>query len=449
METLLIVEDDIGIQKQLKWSFTNYNVVLAGDRSSAIAALRRYAPPVVTLDFGLPPDEDNASEGLATLREILKLSPKTKVIVITGNDEKENALKAIELGAHDFYHKPIDSDILTVIVNRAFGLATLEKENENLKSISLEQNGFVGSSPQIEQVCRLVERIAETEVTTLLLGESGTGKEVLARAIHQQSLREDKPFVAINCASIPENLLESELFGYEKGSFTGAHKTTEGKIECAEGGTLFLDEIGDMPFPLQAKILRFLQEKVVTRVGGRQDIPVDVRIVCATHQDLQTMVSERQFREDLFYRISEMTINIPPLRERGEDIILLARVFLQNSCKQLGKQFNGFTDDAVNALLQYRWPGNVRELQNKVKSAAIMSDGKQISEKDLALNMDMTGQEDALCFNLKQVREAAEKQAVKRALSISNGNISNTASLLGITRPTLYTLIEKYSLQNK
>ncbi|MCE0493285.1 PEP-CTERM-box response regulator transcription factor [Vibrio salinus] len=446
METLLIIEDDPGIQKQLKWTFSDYHVVQAYDRTEAINALRRHEPKVITLDLGLPPDPDNSSEGLATLKEILALSPKSKVIVITGNDEKENALKAIEIGAYDFYPKSIDKDILNVSINRALFLANIELENENLKKYSLDKNGFIGNSPQIQKVCHLIERIAPTDVTTLLLGESGTGKEVLAKSIHNLSEREKKPFVAINCASIPETLLESELFGYERGAFTGAVKMTKGKVECAEGGTLFLDEIGDMPAPLQAKILRFLQEKVITRVGGREDIPVDVRIICATHQNLQQMVTEKTFREDLFYRISEITINIPPLRERGEDIILLARSILHTSCQQINKQINGFTDEAVQALIQYSWPGNVRELQNKIKAACIMSDDKRITEKDLVLINDESNKSN-IELNLKTVRENAEREAVNRALSISNGNMSNTACLLGITRPTLYALMEKYSLK--
>jgi len=448
METLLVVEDDPGIKKQLKWSFSDYEVIVAGDRKEAITALRRYEPKVVTLDLGLPPDEANASEGLATLKEMLELNSKLKVIVITGNEDKDNALKAIAMGAHDFYHKPIDDDTLSVIISRAFWVANIELENEALRGASLDSNGFLGNSPQVQKVCRMVERIAPTEVTTLLLGESGTGKEVLARAIHQQSPRKDKPFIAINCASIPENLLESELFGFEKGAFTGAHKTTEGKIECAHGGTLFLDEIGDMPYPLQAKILRFLQEKVVERVGGRKEIPVDVKIVCATHQDLQQMVEEKAFREDLFYRISEITINIPPLRERGEDVVLLARAFLQNYNKQMQRNINNFSDDAIAALTRHRWPGNIRELQNKVKSAVIMADSKQITAEDLALPLaDGDEEQLKLALNLRQVRETAEKQAINKALALSNGNISNTAGLLGVTRPTLYSLLEKYGLK--
>lgn len=444
MESLLVIEDDLGIQKQLKWCFTDYEVVTAGDRKSAITALRRHEPKVITLDLGLPPDETNASEGLATLQEILSLCPLAKVIVITGNDDKTNALKAIELGAHDFYQKPIDDDILNIIVQRAFIIAKLEAENTALKSTSLDDNGFIGTSPQIQQVCRMVERIAPTEITTLILGESGTGKEVIARALHQQGARNDKPFIAINCASIPETLLESELFGFEKGAFTGAHKTTKGKIECADGGTLFLDEIGDMPYSLQAKILRFLQEKVIERVGGRQEIPVDVKIVCATHQNLQGMVADKTFREDLFYRISEITINIPPLRERGEDVLLLARYFLNTANQQTHRNISGYTDEAIDALIAHHWPGNIRELQNKVKSAVIMADGKLVTADDLALfNLN----EEKIALNLRQIREEAERTAVHRALSMSDGNMSNTANLLGITRPTLYSLMDKYTIQ--
>ncbi|MEL6116260.1 PEP-CTERM-box response regulator transcription factor [Photobacterium sp. SP02] len=447
MDTLLVIEDDPGIQKQLKWCFPQYEVVMAADRKSAITALRRYEPKVITLDLGLPPDEANASEGLAILQEILALAPYTKIIVITGNDDKANALKAIELGAHDFYHKPIDDDILAVIIDRAFVVAKLESENINLRQSSLEANGFIGNSPQIQQVCRMIERIAPTEITTLILGESGTGKEVIARAIHAKGPRADKPFIAINCASIPEHLLESELFGFEKGAFTGAHKTTAGKIECADGGTLFLDEIGDMPYPLQAKILRFLQEKVIERVGGRHEIPVDVKIICATHQNLEQMMTDKTFREDLFYRISEITIQNPPLRDRDQDILILARYFLQQANQQSPRKISGFTDDAIRAMLQHSWPGNIRELQNKVKSAVIMSDNKFISSLDLALQPIEDGPE-PMALNLRQVRETAEKQAIAKALSLSNGNMSHTANILGITRPTLYSLMDKYTVKN-
>ncbi|MFT7195249.1 MAG: two-component system NtrC family response regulator, partial [Rheinheimera aquimaris] len=324
MKTILIIEDDIGIQKQLKWSLSDYELVFAQDRASALTQLRRYEPEVVTLDLGLPPDPANASEGLACLNDILALKPNCKVVVITGNTDTEHALKAIALGAYDYYQKPVDPEVLNIILARAFKISELETENRALKSANLGNNDIIGNSEAILKACRTVEKIAPTEITTLLLGESGTGKEVFARAIHRQSPRVNKPFVAINCASIPENLLESELFGYEKGAFTGANKTTLGKIECANGGTLLLDEIGDMPLSLQAKMLRFLQERVIERVGGRQEIEVDVRVICATHRNLAEMVAEQSFREDLYYRISEITLLIPPLRQRGHDIVVIA-----------------------------------------------------------------------------------------------------------------------------
>lgn len=311
MEKLLIIDDDKGIQKQLKWSLSDYEAVLAGDRESAIAAVRRFEPKVVTLDLGLPPDEANATEGLAALQEILTIAPHTKVIVITGNDDRTNALKAISAGAYDFYQKPIDADVINVIIARAFSVSAIEEENRKMRQVAGSDIGIIGNSEAIDRLRMMVKRIAPTQITALLLGESGTGKEVTANAVHIASERSNKPFVAINCASIPENLLESELFGFEKGAFTGAHRATKGKIECAEGGTLFLDEIGDMPFSLQAKLLRFLQEKTIERLGGRQEINVDVRVVCATNQNLEQMVKDKTFREDLFYRVSEITLNIP------------------------------------------------------------------------------------------------------------------------------------------
>jgi two-component system NtrC family response regulator len=353
---LLIVEDDPGLQKQLKWCFEGYEVVVAGDRSKAISELRRYEPPVVTLDLGLPPDPANATEGLATLEEILQLAPHTKVIVVTGNDEKENALRAISLGAYDYYQKPIEPDILGLIIERANRLYELEAENRRLadQKISSPLNGIIAASPQMLKVCQTVEKVAPVDVTTLLLGESGTGKELLAKALHDLSPRVSGPFVAINCAAIPETLLESELFGYEKGAFTGAAKQTRGKIEHAEGGTLFLDEIGDLSAALQAKLLRFLQERIIERVGGRKEIPVDVRVICATHQDLQKLIETTEFREDLYYRISEITIQIPPLRDRDGDIVLLAKDFLNKFNQQNAKTIKGFNSDAITKLSMAR-----------------------------------------------------------------------------------------------
>lgn len=445
MEKLLIVDDDLGIQKQLKWSLSDYEVVFAQDRESAIAAVRRHEPLVVTLDLGLPPDTANASEGLATLQEILALAPHTKVIVITGNDNHDVALKAIELGAYDFYQKPVEGDVINVIVSRAFGLASLEQDNRSLKAFAGTDTGIIGNSASIDRMRQMIHRIAPTEITVLLLGESGTGKEVTAKAVHNVSNRAKKPFIAINCASIPETLLESELFGFEKGAFTGAHKTTKGKIECAQGGTLFLDEIGDMPFNLQAKLLRFLQEKVIERIGGRQEIPVDVRVVCATNQHLQEMVANKEFREDLYYRISEITLDIPPLRDREEDVIILAQFFLQQYAKDYKSNAKSFADDAIQALKSHKWPGNIRELQNKVKSSAIMALGSQVTALDLGL-MAQTDDTYELSLNLRTVREQAETTAIQKAYALTDGNMSKTAALLGITRPTLYSLIEKYGL---
>lgn len=441
---LLVVEDDIGLQKQLKWSFDAYQTVIVGNRSEAITALRRYMPSVVTLDLGLPPDAANASEGLATLKEILELSPATKVIVVTGNDERENAIKAVAMGAYDFYQKPVDIDILKMIIRRAFQLGELEKEYLSLQKQTVEPlAGIIANCKAMYELSRTIEKVAPTNVTTLLLGESGTGKEVLAKAIHGLSSRAKKPFVAVNCAAIPESLLESELFGYEKGAFTGAAQLTKGKIEYADKGTFFLDEIGDLPFALQAKLLRFLQERTIERIGGRQEIAVDVRIICATHQNLQTLIENGQFRSDLFYRISEVVINIPPLREREGDAIVIATALLRRFCESNNKKLKGFSKEAVTAIETYPWPGNIRELENRIKRAVIMTEETHVTLNDLELeqNTDVS-----VPFNLKEVREAAETIAIKRALAYSDNNITNTARLLGVSRPTLYMLFDKYGI---
>ncbi|MFT5296165.1 MAG: two-component system NtrC family response regulator [Colwellia sp.] len=445
MEKLLIIDDDKGIQKQLKWSLSDFEAVLADDRESAVAAVRRHEPKVVTLDLGLPPDEANATEGLAALQEILTIAPHTKVIVITGNDDRTNALKAISAGAYDFYQKPIDPDVINVIVARAFSVAAIEEENRKMRQVAGSDIGIIGNSEAIDRLRMMVKRIAPTQITVLLLGESGTGKEVTANAVHIASDRSDKPFVAINCASIPENLLESELFGFEKGAFTGAHRSTKGKIECAEGGTLFLDEIGDMPFSLQAKLLRFLQEKTIERLGGRQEINVDVRVVCATNQNLEEMVAEKTFREDLFYRVSEITLNIPPLRDRDEDVLILAQYFLQLYALEYKRNVKSFSEDGLSAIKAHKWPGNIRELQNKVKSSVIMTTGTQVTAFDLGF-FDHTNTEFELSLNLRSVREKAESLAIQKAYALADGNMSKTSELLGVTRPTLYSLIEKYGL---
>ncbi len=443
-KVLLIVEDDPGIQKQLKWSFDNYQTVIAGDRTEAITALRRFTPSVVTLDLGLPPDPTNASEGLKTLKEILQLAPSTKVIVVTGNDDRQNAIEAVALGAYDFYQKPVDLDVLDLIIERAFQLDRLEKENLKLQQNAAEPlKGIIASSAQMQKLSRMIEKIAPTNVTTLLLGESGTGKEVLAKAIHALSHRANKPFVAVNCAAIPENLLESELFGYEKGAFTGAIKQTKGKIEYADGGTFFLDEIGDLPFSLQAKLLRFIQERTIERLGGRTEIPVDIRIICATHQNIQKHINEGLFREDLYYRINEITVDIPPLREREGDAIMIATALLRRFSEENGKKIKGFTKEAAQLIETYKWPGNIRQLENKIKRAVIMTDETSLTVEDLEIGQ-LAEQE--IPLNLKKVRKIAETNAIKRALAYTGNHVSNTAKLLGITRPTLYSLFTKYDI---
>ncbi|EHQ53741.1 response regulator receiver protein [Ectothiorhodospira sp. PHS-1] len=439
------MEDDPGLLSQLRWCFDDFEVLTAQNRDEAIAQLRRGEPSVVTLDLGLPPDPGGATEGLATLEQILSLAPETKVVVVTGNNDRDNAVRAVALGAYDFYQKPVDADFLNLIVKRAHRLFELEAENRRLSARQATEPlpGLIAASPEMLKVCRTVEKVAPTDATTLLLGDSGTGKEVVAQALHGLSRRKKGPFVAINCAAIPENLLESELFGYEKGAFTGAVKQTRGKIEYADGGTLFLDEVGDLPMPLQAKLLRFLQERVIERIGGRGEIPVDVRVVCATHQDLSTLIAEDRFREDLFYRISEITIHIPALKDRTGDAHLLARVLLERLAGKQGRTMRGFSQDAQSAIERHDWPGNVRELENRIKRAVIMAEGNQVTAEDLELSADG---EDPLMLNLRRVRDEAEGKAVRRTLQMVGGNISRAAELLGVSRPTLYDLLKKHEL---
>ena len=429
---------------QLRWCFEEYEVLGAEDQASAINELRRHEPMVVLQDLGLPPNPEGVEEGLATLQEILKLSPHTKVIVVTGHGDQENALKSVAMGAYDFYQKPVDTDTLQLLVERAFNISELEAENRRLQSQAVDSplDGIVAASEGMLAVCRMIEKVAPTDVTTLLLGESGTGKELLARALHRLSPRVENRFVAINCAAIPENLLESELFGHEKGAFTGAAKQTLGKVELADGGTLFLDEIGDMPLALQAKMLRFLQERVIERVGGREEIPVDVRVVCATNQNPAEMIEQSTFREDLYYRVSEITIDIPPFRDREEGRLILARTLLARFSAQQGRALS-FSDDANNAIEAYLWPGNVRELENKIKGAVIMADGNQITARDLGIDDAEPGPE---TLNLREVRRLAESKAIRVALMKAFGKITRAAEMLGVTRPTLYDLMNKYGL---
>lgn len=443
---LLIIEDDPGLQKQLRWSFDAYEVLVAGDRESALAQVRRHEPAVVTMDLGLPPDPDGASEGLATLQQILALAPGTKLIVLTGNQDHTNAVKAVGMGAYDFHQKPCDPEMLALVVERAFLLHALQQENRSLREIQADSplSGIISRDPGLLKVCRNIEKVAPSDVTVMLLGDSGTGKEVLAKALHQLSPRQGKRFIAINCAAIPENLLESELFGYEKGAYTGAVKQTIGKIELANGGTFFLDEVGDLPMALQAKLLRFLQERVIERIGGREEIPVNVRIVCATHQNLKDLIVAGRFREDLFYRLSEIVVTIPPLRARVGDAALLAHHFKNKFSIQEGRTSMSFSSEALSAIENHLWPGNVREMENCVKRAVIMADGSLITGEDLGLS-DSPAMEYPI--NLRQVREEAEHKAVLKALARVDGNVVKAAELLGVSRPTIYDLMSRHGIK--
>ncbi len=443
---LLIVEDDEGLQRQLRWAYDDYEVIVAGDRATAIDMLRLHEPDVVTLDLGLPPDPDGVEEGFATLGEILRLKPDTKVIVASGHGARESALRAIGSGAYDFYAKPVEIDELGLIVARAFHVHALEAENIRLASVqggTTLLGGIITAAPEMLKTVRTIERVASADVSVMLLGASGTGKELLARGLHETSPRRDRAFVAINCAAIPENLLESELFGHEKGAFTGAVKTTEGKIEQAQGGTLFLDEIGDVPLSLQVKLLRFLQERTIERVGGRKGIPVDTRVVTATHRDVDAMVASGAFREDLYYRLAEIVVHIPSLAERPGDASLLGRAFVQRFASSMRSDVTGLSPDALAALDAHSWPGNVRELENRVKRAVIMADGKLVTAADLDL-AEREATDDPI--NLKSVREAADRKAINRAIARTEGNISGAAKLLGISRPTLYDLLKSYDI---
>ena len=448
MRSLLIVEDDLALQKQIKWSLDQFDAVTANDRESALVQLRRHSPAVVTMDLGLPPDADSVSEGFKLLEQILALDSDTKVIVLTGQNDQANALRAIALGAYDFFAKPFEPELLNLTVGRAFRLFELQRENRRLQALHQPDalSGLMTRDPEMLRICRTIEKVASSNATVMLLGESGTGKEVLARGLHQLSPRRAGRFVAINCAAIPENLLESELFGYEKGAFTGAAKMTLGKIETANGGTLMLDEIGDLPFPLQAKLLRFIQERTIERIGGRQEIPVDVRIVCATHQDLNALSKENRFREDLYYRLAEIVVNIPPLRARIGDAALLAHAFIRRFSQEQNRGSLLLTDDAVQAIEAHPWPGNIRELENCIKRAVIMVDGSQISSLDIGLKNPVVG-EMHNPLDLRTIRDNAEKTAIMAAIGRVNGNMAKAAELLGVSRPTLYDLMYRLNLK--
>jgi len=445
-QRLLVVEDDVGLQKQLRWSLDEYEILFASRREEALAALRRFEPQVVLQDLGLPPDPAGIEEGLVCLGQILSVAPSTKVVVVTGNADRAGAVEAVRRGAYDFYHKPVDLEILRLILDRAFRIASLEAENRKLATVMHEApiEGLIAADEAMLRLCRTLEKIAPTDVSVLVLGESGTGKELVARALHKLSGRHKARFVAINCAAIPESLLESELFGHEKGAFTGAHQQSAGKIELADRGTLFLDEIGDMPAMLQAKLLRFLQERVIERIGGRAEIPVDVRVLCATNQDLRSLIAEGRFRDDLFYRISEVCLRVPALRDRRADLAILARVFLQRFARQFGVDVRGYSEDALTAIDRYTWPGNVRELENRIKSAVILAEGPLVTAEGLGLE---SLAEPTLSFSLREARKTAERQAIVSALAASHDNLSRAADLLGISRPTLYDLIEKLDIR--
>ena len=445
---LLIVEDDPALQKQIKWSLDQFESVTASDRESALNQLRQHLPAVVTMDLGLPPDADGVSEGFKLLEQMLAVLPEVKVIVLTGQNGQDNALRAVAMGAYDFLAKPFEPEVLNLTVERAFRLHELQTENRRLQAMRQPDSlaGLITRDPEMLRVCRTIEKVADTGATVMLLGESGTGKEVLARGLHQSSNRRGERFVAINCAAIPENLLESELFGFEKGAFTGAVKTTLGKIETAHRGTLMLDEIGDLPMPLQAKLLRFLQERVIERLGGRQEIAVDVRIVCATHQDLKQLTTEGRFREDLYYRLAEIVVNIPPLRERVGDAALLAHALTKRYASEQKRGSLSLGDSALRAIEAYRWPGNIRELENCLKRATIMADGSQITAEDLSLAV-ATDEAAEASLDLRTVREAAERKAVIAALARANSNVLKAAELLGVSRPTLYDLMHRLGMK--
>jgi two-component system NtrC family response regulator len=444
----LLFINDPEISRQLKWALADeYEIHMAQDEPSALKILNNKKPAVITLDLGLPPKPHEPVIGMELLGKILQLEPSAKVIVVTGNDERENAIQAISKGAWDFYHKPIKVDELKVILSRAFHVKTLERENLELQK-ELEEKGrldeLIGSSPEMNEIFANIRKVAGSDVSVLVVGESGTGKELIAKSIHNQSARKDNPFIAINCGAIPETLLEAELFGHEKGAYTGAHTQRKGKVEYANGGTLFLDEIGELPSLLQVKILRFLQERVIERIGGRENIEVDVRIIAATQKNLQEAFVTGEFREDLYYRLGVVTIEVPPFRRRGNDIILLANYFMRKSCQEMKRPVSRFDQGAIQALEEYQWPGNVRELENRIKRAVVMGEGPVIRAEDLDLPSEKRGKVEIQ--TLKDVRENLEKDFISKALINNDWNVAQAAEQIGVSRPTLYDLIKKYNL---
>jgi two-component system NtrC family response regulator len=459
MESILIIDDDSGIRKQLKWGLDkDYKVLLAENGRKALELFLQYEPKVVSLDLGLPPDTNGVSEGLRVLEEILAYGNDTKIIVVTGNNDRKNALAAVSLGAYDFYQKPIDLDTLKIILSRALHLANLERANRLLQSKQIGPNssmeGIFGQCPQMEEVFSIIRKVGSIEVPILILGESGTGKELVARAFHDNSLRKNGPFIPINCGAIPESLLESELFGHEKGSFTGAQGRVQGKVEYAHGGTLFLDEIGDMPLLLQVKLLRFLQEKVIQRVGGREDIEVDARIVAATNINIEEAIKNGAFREDLYYRIGVVTARLPPLKERGDDIVLLANLFMRRFAHEFKRKVKRFSVSSLRLLETYNWPGNIRELENRIKRAVIMTETQTIEPRDLGFSCEEAIIDNNVTIHytglnvsgmkLKEARSMVEKKLVGDALVAANGNILKVSESLGVSRPTVYDLMKRH-----
>ncbi len=443
---ILIIEDDEGLQSQLKWHFDDFDttIITASTVEEALVAVRQYEPNIVIQDLGLPPDPEGVTEGFRCIQEILSIIATIKIIVLTGKSEHRNALKSIELGAFDFYYKPVEPENLSHTVNQALKIAKLEWENRQTTPAIETIKGLITADTRMNNICRMVQKIGRSNITATIIGESGTGKEVIARAIHEESSDSKAPFIAINCAAVPENLMESELFGYEKGAFTGAAKSTMGKVEQAQNGTLFLDEIGDMPLALQAKLLRFLQQRTIERVGGRKEISINARVICATNKDLKKMSDAGTFREDLYYRICEIIVDLPPLRDRGNDAVLIANALLKKQSTINGAKLS-FTADALKAIESYNWPGNIRELENRVKRASVLAENRSISSDDLDLEIDIH-KEKPSNINLKEARRTAEVAAILSALELSDQNISAAAKLLGVTRPTLYDMMKKYSL---
>jgi two-component system NtrC family response regulator len=455
MEKLLIIDDSDEIRTQLKWGLSKeYAVILARDGTETLALFNKNGPRVVTLDLGLPPHENGTEEGFRCLQEMLRHNPSSKVIVITGNDQRETALKAIQMGAYDYYQKPINLEELRVIIRRAFYLSTIEEQNRSLHHALERQTaqvgGMIGQCPEMQAVFSMVRKVASSDASVLVQGESGTGKELVARAIHAMSLRKDGPFVPINCSAIPETLLEAELFGHEKGAFTGAHAQVQGKVEYAQNGTLFLDEIGELPALLQVKLLRFLQDKIIQRVGGREDVAVNTRILAATNKDLTKEIGEGRFREDLYYRLGVVLIKVPPLRERKGDLVVLATYFLKRYCDLYNKRIRGFNSAALESMETYAWPGNIRELENKVQRAIILSEGPMIGPYDLGFDSQPVSQSTVQLElrTLREAKERVEKEMVMSALDKNVGNIAKAAEELGISRPTLYDIMKRHGLFN-